>query len=108
MKGEMLEIKKLDELGIEPRAFPMRRERDTTTPHTRRYLICNATADINLYLGLIIHPFSPHEIMTLYSEYLQQTFLTKIWYTEIPKMINLFPHINPFIFSIIFKNYIYM
>ena len=25
----------MDERGIEPRAFPMRRERDTPTPHTR-------------------------------------------------------------------------
>ena len=26
----------MDVRGIEPRASPMRRERDTTTPHTRR------------------------------------------------------------------------
>jgi hypothetical protein len=27
----------MDERGIEPRAFPMRRERDTPTPHTQLY-----------------------------------------------------------------------
>ena len=29
----------MDERGIEPRAFPMRRERDTATPHTRKLTI---------------------------------------------------------------------
>lgn len=38
----LIEIQKImDERGIEPRAFSMRRKRDTSTPHTRKLSFYN-------------------------------------------------------------------
>ena len=37
----------MDERGIEPRAFPMRRERDTPTPHTRNTTFLSGKNSLN-------------------------------------------------------------
>lgn len=56
----LIKQKILDERGFEPRASPMRRERDTPTPHTQGTNVRHTIAHLSSVQGVKIEKSSLH------------------------------------------------